>query len=492
MSRSANFVAADLGASSGRLMVGQWDGRIFSLRQLHRFQNAGVSVLGDLYWNALGIWSHVQEGLAKYRSHFEESPQGIGVDAWGVDFALLDRAGRLLGNPRNYRDSRTDGMPERVFEKVDEGRLFTRTGVQTMQINTLFQLYSMAHSGDPQLQVADALLMIPDLFLYFLSGERSMEYSEASTTQMYSPACGDWAREMLNALGIPLKILSAVVEPGTVIAPVRPAVLQDARLSRGFPAIAVASHDTASAVAAIPNMDRSSAFISSGTWSLMGVEVDQPVTSKDAFRLGLTNEGGAGGSILLLRNLTGLWIIQECQRQWDKEGLESSWDDIISAAAQAKSCGSHFDPNAKQFQHPGDMPKFIHDYCRDTGQQPPQTVGETARCTFESLSLSYRLVLESLELVTGRHLEAIRVAGGGSLNAFLCQTIADACDRTVISGPVEASALGNIMLQAVATGHLSSVNQGRAAIAQSINCNEFTPHRSDAWDEAYSRFKAFL
>ncbi len=492
MTHSANFVAADLGASSGRLMVGQWDGRIFSLRQLHRFQNAGVSARGDLYWNALGIWSHIQEGLGKYCSHFSDPPQGIGVDAWGVDFALLDRAGRLLGNPRNYRDSRTDGMPELAFQKVDEGRLFSQTGVQTMQINTLFQLYSMAHSGDPQLEAAEALLMIPDLFLYFLCGERSMEYSEATTTQMYSPASGDWAREMLGALGIPLKILSAVVEPGTILGPVRADVLRDARLGNRFPAIAIASHDTASAVAAIPNMDRSSAFISSGTWSLMGIEVDEPVTSSDALRLGLTNEGGAAGSILLMRNLTGLWIIQECLRQWEKDGLQSGWEGIISAAAQAQSCGSYFDPNAKQFQHPGDMPKFIHDYCVATGQQPPRTVGETARCTFESLSLSYRSVLESIELVTGRHLETIRVVGGGSLNAFLCQMIADACDRPVISGPVEASAFGNVMLQAVATGHLPSVDAGRTAMAESVECKEFAPHCSDAWDEAYSHFKAFL
>ena len=301
-------------------MGGLWNGRTFSLRELHRFQNASVSVAGDLYWNALGIWSNIQDGLSRYRLQFDDPPQGIGVDAWGVDFALLDGDGRLLGNPRSYRDSRTDGMPKLAFEKVAERKLFAQTGVQTMQINTLFQLYSMAHSDDPQLRAANALLMIPDLFLYLLCGERSIEYSEATTTQMYSPSHGDWAWEMLGVLGIPAEILRAVVQPGTILAPVRPDVLKSAGMSHPFPAIAVASHDTASAVAAIPNMDRGSAFISSGTWSLMGIEVDEPVTSDDALRLGLTNEGGASGSILLMRNLTGLWIIQECLRQWEREG----------------------------------------------------------------------------------------------------------------------------------------------------------------------------
>ncbi|HEV2273499.1 MAG TPA: rhamnulokinase family protein [Acidobacteriaceae bacterium] len=490
MTPTANFIAADLGASSGRLMVGRWNGRLFSLEPLHRFPNTGVRAAGNLYWDALGIWSHLQEGLSQYRSRYGDSPQGIGVDAWGVDFALLDRAGRLAGNPFHYRDSRTNGMPPLAFEKVPEQKFFFQTGVRTMQINTLFQLYSMVHAGDPQLEIADALLMIPDLFLYLLSGERSIEYSEATTTQMYSPSQGDWARELLGSLGIPLKILSPVVQPGTLIGSVRADVLRDAGLGCSFPAIAVASHDTASAVAAIPSMDRNSAFISSGTWSLMGVEIDEPNTSEEAFRRGLTNEGGADGSILLMRNLTGLWIIQECLRQWEKEGHRRSWEEIVSAAAQAAPFPAHFDPNAKEFQSPGDMPKAIHDYCLATGQQPPHTVGEIARSTFESLSLSYRSVLESLELVTGRHMESIRVVGGGSLNGFLCQMIADACDRPVIAGPVEASAFGNIMLQAVATGHLQSLRAGREALAGSVECNSFAPHRSDAWDEAYSRFNA--
>jgi rhamnulokinase len=489
MSHTANFVAADLGASSGRLMVGRWDGRFFVLDELHRFSNAGVGLGGSLYWDALGIWSQFQAGLHRYRPRFDDPPLGIGVDAWGVDFALLDRCGRLVGNPRHYRDPRTEGMPALLFKRVPELEVFGETGVQTMQINTLFQIFSMMQTADPQLEFAETLLMIPDLYLYFLCGEKRVEYTEATTTQMYSPARGDWAREMLSAMSIPLPILSPVVQPGTILAPVCPDILRSVGFGAAFPGIAVASHDTASAVAAIPNLDDHSAFISSGTWSLMGVQVAEPNTSEDALRLQFTNEGSADGTILLLRNLTGLWIIQECLRHWEKEGRHYSWNDITFAAAEARPLRRFFDPNAKEFQMPPDMPAAIGAYCKGTQQSVPESAGEIARCTFESLSLKYRSVLQSLETLTGRQLASIRVVGGGSLNHFLCQMIADACDRIVVCGPVEASALGNVMLQAVATGHLQNVSAGRAAIAASVECVSLTPRRSDEWDEAYARFK---
>jgi rhamnulokinase len=489
MSHTANFLAADLGASSGRLMVGRWDGSSFLLDELHRFSNAGIRLTGGLYWDALGIWSQLEAGLRRYRSRFDDPPLGIGVDAWGVDYALLDRCGRLMGNPHHYRDPRTDGIPTFVFERFAEVDIFSETGGQTMQINTLFQLFCMLRAGDPQLEFAETLLMIPDLYLYFMCGEKKNEYTEATTTQMYSPARGDWALEMLSSIGIPVKILSPVVQPGTILAPVRPEILYSAGLDAAFPAIAVASHDTASAVAAIPDLDEQSAFISSGTWSLMGVQVREPNTSEEAFRLRFTNEGSADGAILLLRNLTGLWIIQECLRRWEREGRQYSWKDIIFAAAEAKPLQHLVDPNAKEFQMPSDMPGAIRSYCKGTQQSIPDTVGEIARCAFESLSLKYRSVLQSLEKLTGRHLDSIRVVGGGSLNQFLCQMIADVCDRPVVCGPVEASALGNVMLQAVATGHLQNVNAGRAAIAGSLECVSLIPRPSDAWDEAYGRFK---
>jgi rhamnulokinase len=492
MRQAANFLAADLGASSGRLMVGSWDGRSFSLSELHRFPNGAVRAGDGLYWNALGLWTQVQEGLAKYQAAYSGTPASIGVDAWGVDFALLDRCGRLLGNPRNYRDPRTDGLPAQVFATVDEQEIFRETGVQTMQINTLFQLASMAKSGDPQLENARALLMIPDLFLYLLSGELSNEFSEATTTQMYSIARQDWTRDILTSLEVPVEILGPVVQPGTVVGRVRQDVLQEAGLRRPFPAIATASHDTASAVAAIPNMDRESAFICSGTWSLLGTEIDKPITSSDALRLDLTNEGGANGAVLLMRNLTGLWIVQECLREWQRQGQHAGWEEIIGLAASTPSSGSFIDPNATEFQSPGEMPRRICDYCKRSRQQVPQSTAQIARCAFESLSLSYRMALDAIEYVSRRSLSTLRIVGGGSLNSFLNQMIADVCGRQVIAGPAEASALGNVMMQAIAMGHLQDVAEGRAALTTSFTCSSYHPQRSDAWDEAYARFQGIV
>ncbi|MGC1870344.1 MAG: rhamnulokinase family protein [Acidobacteriaceae bacterium] len=486
MTKSVHFVAADLGASSGRLMVGSWNGRVCSLDELHRFPNNGIHVNGSLHWDASGIWSEIQRGLMLYRERFQAPPAAIGVDAWGVDFALLDRSGELLGNPFHYRDARTDGIPELAFEQIDERQLFQVTGVQTMQINTLFQLYSMVRNADPKLTAAETLLMIPDLFHHFLCGERVVEHTEATTTQMYSPTSG-WAREVLDTLEIPTHILAAVVHPGTKLSPVRDEVLRDIGFSNTFPVVAVASHDTASAVAAIPGMDENSAFISSGTWSLMGVELRGPIASDLAYSLGFTNEGGADGSILLIKNLTGLWLLQECQRQWSREGRHYSWSDISAMAASAPSFACVLDVDANDFRAPDNMHRAITAYCRRTMQPNPEAIGVVARGCFESLALKYRSVLESLEAVTARRLDTIRIVGGGCLNSLLCQMTADACNRTVVSGPAEASAFGNVMLQAIATGHLSNIRAGRAAIAESTQCVTYFPQRTDVWDEAYAR-----
>ena len=316
----SHFVAVDLGASSGRLMVGHWDGRRFSLDELHRFPNSGVSLHGSLYWDALRIWSEIQNGLIKFRARFPGPPAGIAVDAWGVDFALLDGRGRLLDNPSHYRDPRTNGIPQRLFQRIPEADLFAATGVQSFQYNTLFQLYSMVLARDPRLESAETLLMVPDLFNYFLGGAKAVEFTEASTAEMVNHAARDWHRDLLRALAIPDRILPPVVAPATVLSDVGRDLLDLCGFSKTFPVIAVASHDTASAVASIPNLDAHSAFISSGTWSLMGVELDAPVATPRARQLRFTNEGGCGNSTLLLRNLTGLWLLQECLRQWENAG----------------------------------------------------------------------------------------------------------------------------------------------------------------------------
>jgi rhamnulokinase len=490
MTQNAHFIAADLGASSGRIMSGEWNGRTFSLRELHRFSNGGVRAAGSLYWDILGIWSQIQTGLRKYHATCKQTPQGIAVDAWGVDFGLLDHCGRLVGNPVHYRDPRTEGMPQHVFKTVPERVWFAETGVQTMPINTLFQLYSMVRAQDRALDCARTLLMIPDLCAYLLCGDKTVEWSEASTTQMYSTRRGDWARELLRQVHVPADFLPPVSQPGTLRSPLRAEVLEECGFGQPFPAIAVASHDTATAVAAIPHMDEHSVFLSSGTWSLMGVEAAGPDTSDDALRMGFTSEGGAGGATLLLKNMTGLWIVQECLRHWSGDAYSYSWTDVVAAAEKALPFRSLIDPDALEFQAPCDMPRAICDYCVATRQPAPQTIGEVARCAFESLSLNYRSVLDALRTLTQRDLRTVRLVGGGGRNAMLCQMTADACRCEVVAGPVEASALGNVMLQAVATGHLANVSEGRAAIAESEESFHFSPRRSAGWDEAYARFHA--
>jgi rhamnulokinase len=406
-----------------------------------------------------------------------------------VDFGLLDGAGHLIGNPRHYRDPRTAGIPQLAFEAVPEREWFSETGVHTMPINTLFQLYSMVRAHDPALVTAKTLLTIPDLCAYFLCGEKTVEWTLAATTQMYSPRRNDWARALLSALDLPVSILPVVTRPGNILAPLRADVAEECGFTQAFPAIAVGSHDTASAVAAIPNMDHESVFISSGTWSLMGVEAAAPDVSEEALRLGFTNEGGADGAVMLLKNITGLWIVQECMRQWAGEGRNIAWSELASAATAAKAFQYFIDPDASVFQAQCDMPRAIRQYCAASGQAAPETVGEIARCAFESVSMKYRSVLESLRLLTRRGLGTIRLVGGGGLNAVLCQMTADACGCRVVSGPSEASALGNVMLQAVATGHLADVRSGRAALAESVQCSIFDPHPSDQWDEAFARFQ---
>jgi rhamnulokinase len=489
MKSSVKFVAVDLGASGGRLMAGLWDGERFALEDLHRFPNGGVTVGSNLYWDMAAIWTNLQSGLKEYRARFSDLPAGIGVDSWGVDFGLLNKAGHLIENPFHYRDKRTDGIPALAFELIPDRDIFSATGIQTMQFNTLYQLYSMVRSHHRALYEADRLLMIPDLCSYFLCGDKRAEYTEATTTQLYSAFAGDWEHSVVKALDIPAAILPPVIKPGTMLAPLRSQVLEECGFGLPFPAIAVASHDTASAVAAIPSMEAESVFISSGTWSLMGVELDAPNVSDESYRLGFTNEGGADGSTLLMKNITGLWIIQECMRHWKSQGQNHSWDDLQTAASLATPFKCLIDSNARDFQMPCDMPDAIRHYCHATHQPVPETVGEIARCAFESLSLKYRSVLDSLTSLTGRAFCTLRVMGGGSLNTMLCQMTADACDAQVVCGPVEASALGNVMMQAVATGHLPSIAAGRAAISASIQSRSFEPHRSDAWDTAYARFK---
>jgi rhamnulokinase len=486
-----SFLAVDLGASNGRVIKVDWDGSKFVPQAVHRFPNGGIRTGKHLHWDAAHIWSEIQAGIQKTVSGTGTCPAGVGVDAWGVDYGLLDKCGRLLGNPYHYRDSRTEGIVDYLQPVISEAEIFRITGVQCMAINTMYQLAETVTSGREELSRADLLLLIPDLFQYFLCGQKQAEYTEATTTQLLHATTRTWAYDVLHRLRIPSDIFPPVCEPGIQLGRMRPSVADACGLSQCPPCIAVASHDTASAVAAIPSMDRHSIFLSSGTWSLMGVLSDQPDTSDEAFRLGFTNEGAADGGTLLLKNLCGLWILQECQRCWSSSNGANGWDEIAHAAERVLAFRSLIDPTAPEFQNPQCMLDAVRQFCIDSDQPAPETMGEFARCALESLCLLYRRTVKDLRTLTGRTLSAIRIVGGGSMNHLLCQMTSDACQTEVVAGPVEAATLGNAMVQAVATGHLSDFEQGRLAIGNSIHRTYYSPGQGDRWEYSQDQIVLF-
>lgn len=484
MDRARHFAAIDLGASSGRVMLGRWDGVRFELEERHRFPNGPVAVDGHRHWDVLRLWEEIRAGLGRCAGPAGGRLLGVGVDTWGVDFALLDRDGRLLGNPYHYRDRRTDGIPELAYERVPRAEIYAATGIQPMQINTLFQLHSMVRADDPQLDVAAVLLPIPNLFTHWLGGGQVAEYTHATTTQCLDARSRGWAVGILDRLGIPGDIFPPVVEPGTLLGPMRRDVADEVGLADRPGVFAVGCHDTASAVAAIPDLGPRSAYISSGTWSLMGLETAEPVISDLSQDGDFSNEGGVAGTIRLLKVIAGLWLAQECRRQWQREGVDHGWDELLALAEQAPPFGPLVDPDAAAFLSPDDMPAAIRAACRASRQQPPETTGAVVRCCLESLAVRYRATLEELEALVGHRIDTIHIVGGGSRNRLLCQLTADACARPVIAGPTEATALGNVMVQAIAAGELSGVGEGRAAVAASVTRDTYEPRAGGAWDEA--------
>jgi len=492
MKETANFLAIDLGASSGRVLLGRWDGVRLNVQELHRFTNGPVEVLGHQHWDVLRLWREIKKGLATYAGQFDAPLAGLGVDTWGVDFALLDSAGHLLGNPHHYRDPRTDGMMDLVFQRVPRHQIFEQTGIQFIRLNTLYQLFSMVVTKDPQLEMAETLLMLPDFFHYWLTGRKATEFTIATTSQMFHSRERRWATDLLAQLGIPTHFLPSVVPSGTILGELRPELMTEVGLRQPVLVIAPGSHDTASAVAAIPGLDPRSAYVSSGTWSLMGVEIPEPIINNQVLALNFTNEGGVANTTRLLKNLTGLWLLQESRRQWQREGDSYTWDQLLALAEHAEPFRSLVDPDSLDFLSPSDMPSTIRAYCRRTNQLEPTSVGAMVRCCLESLALKYRWVLEALETLTDRQLETIRIVGGGSQNHLLSQFTADACRRLVVTGPVEATALGNVLLQAIATGYLPDISAGRQAIADSHGQQSFEPGPSAAWEAAFARFSELL
>lgn len=490
MQKPASFLAVDLGASNGRVMKVDWDGTRFVVDEVHRFLNWGIRKDRHVYWDVPELFSQVKIGMGKCGAAGVE-PAGVAVDAWGVDYGLLDRRGNLLGNPHHYRDQRTEGIVETMRSVLSAAELFKITGVQSMAINTLYQLASVVAGESDELSRADTLLLIPDLFQYFLCGEKLAEYTEATTTQLVYPASHRWASEVLSQFQIPANIFPAICRPGTKLGPMNRLIAESCGFSQAPPCIAIASHDTASAVAAIPSLDGNSIFLSSGTWSLMGVLSDQPDTSDEAFRLGFTNEGSAEGGVLLLKNLCGLWILQECQRCWDRPEEANNWALIARAAETVTPFRSLIDPAAPEFQNPVSMLDAIRTYCADSDQPVPETLGQFARCALESLALLYRRTVDDLRRLTVRRFSAIRIVGGGAMNHLLCQMTADACQMEVVAGPMEAAALGNAMLQAIATGHLRGFEQGHLALQNSVQRTFYIPKRDDRWELALNQSEVY-
>jgi len=466
-------------------MLGSLDRGSLTLEELHRFHNTPVRVLSSLHWDALRLFHEICHGLAIAGRERRLALDGIGIDTWGVDFGLLGADGSLCGNPRHYRDSRNNGMLEKVLSVVPREEIFAQTGVQFMQINTLIQLYAMKAAGDPALESARTLLMMPDLFSYWLTGVARSEVTIASTSQFYNPREKRWAVELFEKLGLPARILGKMVTPGTRLGPLFPAVAEPAGLSSAS-VYATGGHDTASAVAAAPAEGRDWLYISSGTWSLMGAELDEPVINNRLLEMNLTNEVGAGGKVRLLKNIAGLWLLQECRRAWTLEGAEFTYEDLARQAAAAKPFTSILDPDA--FLEPGDMPRRIAEFCKSTGQRAPASSAEVSRSILESLALRYRQVLEMIESLLQRRFPVIHIVGGGSQNQLLNQFVADATGRTVIAGPAEATAIGNVLIQAIGSGELSGLEEARAVVRRSFPTRVVKPGPSADWDAAYAKY----
>ena len=475
-----NYLAIDLGAESGRAIVGTLENGVISLVETHRFSNGPVRLPDGLHWDVLRLWTDIQAGIAASSAKFPLA--SLALDAWGVDFALLDRNGALLGNPYHYRDARTDGMLDKAFSRVPREKIFTQTGIQFMQINTLYQLLAMSLQKSSLLEVAQTFLTIPDLFNFWLSGMIHCEFTNSTTTQCFDPVRRTWALSLLEALDIPTHILPSVCEPGTALGNLLPEIAASTGAG-SISLIAPACHDTGSAVVAVPAENKDFAWLSSGTWSIMGCEADQPCLNERALAYNFTNEGGVFGTWRLSKNITGLWLVQECHREWNLP-----YDELTHLAADATPFLAFVDPDDASFLHPGGMPEKIHAYCTRTHQAIPQTKGEIIRVALESLAMKYRFILERLENLTGRRLSPLHIIGGGTKNKLLNQFTAASIGRIVVTGPVEATAIGNILMQAITLGHISSLSEARDMVRHSFSPEIYQPGQRSGWDEAYAKF----
>lgn len=489
MKKPLNLLAFDLGASNGRAILGRFDGERMVMQELHRFEN-NYKVCGDsCCWDVPYLLSQMKQGFLACKSLGIAEPDCFGIDTWGVDYGLLDENGCLLGLPRAYRDAKEEDAAA-VHETVDFPTLFSRTGIASLSFNTLYQLCRRQREQDPALQKARTMLLMPDLLGYLLTGEQKAEYTIATTTMLYDPAARDWDRTTIRALKLPEHIFPELDRAGQLRGRLKPEIAQELGMGQG-PFAAVGTHDTASAVAAIPGEGRF-AFCSSGTWSLFGVETEQPILRADVRDAGFSNEGTVQGGFRPLKNIMGLWLIQECRRDWNAQGKNLSWDAIVAEAEQAEPLRSVIDPDDSTFFAGGNMEEKIRAFCRKTGQPVPETVGQTARCIYESLALKYRWALERLEEIRGSRIDQLNIVGGGIQNRMLNRMAADSIDRPVLTGPIEGAALGNLLAQAMALGAVKDMVELRRIVRNSTPVETYLPQHTAAWDSAYETLLGFL
>lgn len=484
MANIKRVLAFDFGASSGRAIIGKFDGDKITLEEVHRFTNDPVEVQGTIYWDILRLFHEVKQGIIKAKN--AGGFDSIGVDTWGVDFGLIDEFGCLLENPIHYRDRRTNGILDEAFQLIPREELYAITGIQFMELNTVFQLLALKNKRPHILERADKMLFLPDLFTYMLTGKKVTEYSIATTSQMIDLKTRGWSETVLEKLGIPARLLNEIVPSGTVAAPLSKCVCDECAVEP-VPVISVCGHDTQAALTAIPSSEKDFVFISSGTWSLFGTELDEPIVNEKAIKMNVTNEGGYGYSIGFLKNIIGLWLIQESRRHWNRHGNDYSYADLERLALEAEPFKCFINPDSPEFVPHGNIPERVREYCAKTGQAVPQSVGEIVRCIYESLAMKYRLTFENLMDCTGKEYSSIHVIGGGTKDTLLCQMTANSCDRKVLAGPIEATVLGNIVVQLLATGEIDSIAKAREIVARSEGVKEYLPTESAQWKAAYER-----
>ena len=485
-----NYLAFDLGASSGRAILGQFDGQTFQLTELHRFPNGPVQVGNGIFWDINTLFKEIKTGLQKALATGCQL-DGIGIDTWGVDLCYLGADGKLIGLPWHYRDSRTDNVMPWTFERISKEDIYRETGIQFMNLNTIFQLSASVRDNEENLKKADKLLFIPNALTYLMCGNVSAEYSIATTSQLYNPTTRDWSWKIIDAIGLPRSLFPKIV-PSCSLAGTLSPELQKEYNCPAIPVILVGSHDTASAVAAVPALpdEDSWAYLSSGTWSLMGVELDAPIINEAGLAANYTNEGGVGGKIRYLKNIMGLWLIQECRNQWIREGNKFSFAELADMARAAEPFYAIINPNDHLFEAPGDMPSRIKEFCQKSGQKVPETPAQIARVALESLALKYRQTWNELQQLMGRPLHSLHIVGGGCQNILLNEFTANAIQAPVITGPVEGTAMGNILGQALATGAIASLAEGREIVKRSEPSNRYEPTDAEAWEAAFVRYQA--